>query len=148
MLNYSRLLKKEPQKGTVGAPDAQKRVPPPPLQPQRHNFSVLHLDLILIPSLPLQHLGKLQLVPQRLEVKLQSKSVHCFCPVCPPGPLLDRLRGPGRSAGRGVSQEPQQPVQSQGGGDEGRGTPVLPGRPGHLAQSPHGLPALAVKVSP
>lgn len=66
----------------------------------------------------------------------------------PPGPLLDSLRGPGRSAGRGVSQEPQQPVQSQSGGDEGRGTPVLPGRPGHLAQSPHGLPAHAVKVAP
>lgn len=71
-----------------------------------------------------------------------------ICPVTPPGPLVDRLRWPGCSAGRAVTQEPQQSGQYQSGGDEGRRTPVLPGGPGHVAQSTHGLSAHAVKVLP
>lgn len=60
--------KKNHRRGQI----AQERVPPPPLH---HNFSVLHLGLILIPSLPLQQQWKLPLVPQRLEVKYLTSPV-------------------------------------------------------------------------
>lgn len=64
----------------------------------------------------------------------------------PPGPVVDRVWRPGRSARRGVAAQPEQPGQSQRGGDEGSGSPLLPGRPRHLAQGSHRLPELAVKL--
>lgn len=68
-----------------------------------------------------------------------------LCLLCP-GPVPDHLRRPGPSARGGVAPQPQQPGQSQGGGDEGGGPPLLPGRPRHLAQRARGVPRHAVKL--
>lgn len=69
-----------------------------------------------------------------------------LCPVSPPGPNADRLWRPGRWARSIVTRQPEQTGQSQRGGDERSGSPLLHRRPGHLAQSAHRLPQGAVKL--
>lgn len=68
-----------------------------------------------------------------------------LCPVSSPGAVAHRLRRPGHAAGRAVAEQPEKSGQSQRGGDERSRSPVLPGRPGHLAPSAHRLPRHAVQ---
>lgn len=63
----------------------------------------------------------------------------------PEGPSSDCLRRPGLSARGGVTAQPEQSVQSQSGSHEGGGSPLLPRRPGHMAQSAPRLPLYTLR---
>lgn len=78
---------------------------------------------------------------------LKVFTTQVLCPISPSGPITDCLRGPGCSTWRSVSKQPEEPSQSQRGGDERGGSSLLLGRPGHLAQSSHRLPEDAVNPS-
>lgn len=65
---------------------------------------------------------------KRTLAMIHQKDLLCLiCSVSPPGPNPDCLRRPGRSARRTVAQEPEQSGESQCGGNERSGSPLLPG---------------------